>query len=69
MEAEDMPQKDQAKIKQQTSLETLCKGMDPVFLEYMKYCRNLKFEQEPDYQFLIELFKKRFDLKGFIDDN
>ena len=42
--------------------------MDPVFLEYMKYCRNLKFEQEPDYKYLIELFENKFKELGYEDD-
>mmetsp|Transcript_3843 Transcript_3843/g.3777 ORF Transcript_3843/g.3777 Transcript_3843/m.3777 type:complete len:82 (+) Transcript_3843:794-1039(+) len=31
----------------------------------MEYCRVLKFEQEPDYQYLISLFQKCVVRHGF----
>lgn len=38
--------------KMQTPVDTLCKGLPPEFNQYMNYCRNLKFEERPDYQYL-----------------
>lgn len=49
-------------------MEKLTKGMDPVFLEYMKICRKYKFEEEPDYKMLSDLFLKRFEELNFIED-
>jgi len=46
------------KKKLETSLEELCKGYPPEFKEYMEYCRQLKFEEEPNYKFLIDMFEK-----------
>lgn len=40
-----------------TSDEDLCKGLPQEFLEYLKYCKNLKFVEKPDYKFLKDKFK------------
>ena len=45
------------KMKSEISLEKLCEKLPNEFLEYMKYCRNLKFEEDPDYKYLRNLFK------------
>ena len=45
-------------VKANTSLKTLCKGIPRQFQEYLEYVRRLKFNQTPNYQFLIDLFKK-----------
>lgn len=34
----------------------------------MNYCRNLKFEDKPDYSFLKKLFKERFVKEGYEHD-
>lgn len=35
--------------KMSVSLETLCKGFDQEFATYLVYCRNLRFDEKPDY--------------------
>lgn len=40
----------------ETTLEELCKGCPPQFREYMDYCRNLKFDEDPDYNYCSDLF-------------
>ena len=45
-----------AKIKMEITEENLCKGLPDEFIHYMKYVKNLDFEQEPDYQYLNSLF-------------
>lgn len=43
------------KIKEKkisTSVDDLCKGLPKEFGKYMHYCRNLKFEEKPDYEIL-----------------
>jgi hypothetical protein len=42
----------------ETSLEELCRGHPSEFKEFMEYCRSLKFEQDPDYKYIIGLFEK-----------
>ena len=35
----------------------LCKGLPQEFTEYVKYWKNLAFEQDPDYEYLRNLFR------------
>lgn len=44
-------------MKLNVSVETLCSGLPLEFQEYMSYCKNLKFDEKPDYLFLARLFK------------
>ncbi|EPY20747.1 casein kinase I-like 6 [Strigomonas culicis] len=47
-----------------TPLEDLCEGLPPEFLRYCQYCRNLHFQDKPDYDYLRGLFRslgKRYD--------
>ncbi|XBW34804.1 hypothetical protein QEN19_000370 [Hanseniaspora menglaensis] len=44
--------------KMEINMETLCNGLPEEFCEYMKYCRNLKFDEKPDYTYLERLFKE-----------
>ena len=46
------------KKKMETSLDELCKGYPVEFKEYMEYCRELKFEDEPDYKKIYAIFDK-----------
>lgn len=39
-----------------TTLEELCNGIHICFYKYIKYCRELRFEQEPDYDYIRKLF-------------
>lgn len=45
------------KKKMETSLDELCKGHPNEFKEYMEYCRQLDFKDDPDYKYLIRLFE------------
>ena len=42
-------------VKKDTSAEELCAGYPKQFCEYIRYTRNLKFEQEPNYDYLKRL--------------
>jgi serine/threonine protein kinase len=44
-------------IKMCTNLGDLCCGIHNCFREYLSYCKNLKFDEEPNYAFLKKLFK------------
>ena len=51
--------------KMSTSVEALCKGYPLEFITYLNYCRALKFEDKPDYNYLRRLFKELFTREGF----
>ena len=53
--------------KASTPIEELVSGMQEsqVFLEYLYYCRNLRFDEKPDYQYLRRLFKDAMHRNGF----
>ncbi|AYV76869.1 MAG: serine/threonine protein kinase [Barrevirus sp.] len=39
-----------------TSVENLCGDLPSCFMNYIKYCRKLKFTDTPDYEYLRNLF-------------
>ena len=43
-------------LKENTPIEELCEGMPNEFIQYLTYCRNLKFTEIPDYTYLRTLF-------------
>jgi len=47
-------------IKRTISLEELCTGLPIEFSNYIRYCRELKFEGQPDYQRLRKMFRDLF---------
>ena len=44
-------------IKKYLPPERLCRGLPIEFVEYIKYCKNLGFEEDPDYEKLRNLFR------------
>jgi serine/threonine protein kinase len=44
--------------KKNTTPKELCKDYPQEFEDYLTYCRNLEFEQDPDYEYLKSLFYK-----------
>ena len=43
-------------LKKYSSIEVICKNVPSEFIDYLKYCRKLTFEQDPDYEYLRNLF-------------
>ena len=43
-------------IKSSIKPEELCSGLPSEFSQYIKYCRSLSFEQQPNYNYLRNLF-------------
>jgi casein kinase I family protein HRR25 len=39
------------------SLDTLCEGLPSCFKKYLRYCRNLKFDETPDYEHCLKMFE------------
>ncbi len=57
---------EQIKIKKAvTSIEDLTSGFPREFASYLNYCRKLKFEEKPDYQYLISMFRELFVKESF----
>lgn len=54
--------------KQTTSIKELCEGFPEEFGIYLSYVRKLGFEENPDYDFLRELFTKVLKNIGEVDD-
>ena len=42
--------------KKDTTLDELCEGLPEEFKEFIKYSRELEFEQEPDYKYRKNIF-------------
>lgn len=47
------------------SIEKLCRDAPKEFEIYMSYIKNLQFSDDPDYEFLKDLFHKIFEAEGF----
>jgi len=54
--------------KMATGVEELCKGFPIEFSNYLGYCRSLRFDDRPDYQYLRQLFRNLFHRQGFTYD-
>jgi serine/threonine protein kinase len=56
------------KRKIDTSSATLCNGFAPEFERYFEYCKNLRFDDRPDYAYLRKLFRDVYVRERFDDD-
>ena len=48
--------------------ELLCENLPDEFAEYIRYVKNLNFEDEPDYNYLKSLFQIMLNKQGFEED-
>ena len=46
--------------KSLTPVEEICRGCAIEFNMYLHYCRGLRFDETPDYQYLRKLFNNLF---------
>jgi casein kinase 1 epsilon len=44
-------------MKMDTDVSVLCKSEPPELVAHLKYCRSLGYEDEPDYKYLLRLWK------------
>jgi len=51
--------------KVSTPIEVLCKSYPSEFASYFHYCRQLRFEDKPDYAFMKRIFRDLFIREGF----
>lgn len=55
------------KIKEEKlacDLKSLCKDVPKEFLIYMEYCRNLNFDEKPNYRYLKKIFHELFRINN-----
>lgn len=52
------------RVKAGTPLEVLCKGIPSQFREYLTAVRRLKYEETPNYRYLIDLFYEAAEVNG-----
>ena len=55
------------KIKKSVKPEVLCEGLPTEFVDYLKYVKELKFEEQPNYNYLKGLFIKIINGLGIND--
>lgn len=51
--------------KMTTAIEVLCSGFPEEFAVYLNYCRSLRFDDKPDYEFIRRIFRKLFKSRGY----
>ena len=59
------------KIKEKkirTTVEELTRGLPEEFAQYLMYCRGLKFEEKPNYNYLRELLRGLMAKRGYEND-
>lgn len=54
--------------KQTTNVTDLCRGFPDSFAEYLKYVRQLRFDETPDYEYLRHLMDKGLEQIGEKED-
>ncbi len=54
--------------KQQVPISELCQGFPEEFGKFLSYSRGLKFEETPDYDYLIKLFQGVMKRSNLVDD-
>ena len=52
-------------MKMSLTPEALCQGLPTEFATYLSYCRQLAFEEEPDYNHLRGLFLDLLAREGY----
>lgn len=71
LEASNKPDKFKKilECKLNTPIDELCKDYPPEFEQYLKYCRNLQFEESPDYKWMKNLFRNLYFKENSVIDN
>lgn len=57
------------KLKYDTKLEELCKGLPKECITFIQYARDMKFEDRPDYSFLRGLLRQAAKNNGLVFDS
>ena len=62
-------EQDYCDTKCSTTYQQLCGHLPGPWRDYFEYCENLRFEQQPDYEYLRGLFEEPFKNKQFVLDD
>jgi casein kinase 1 len=54
--------------KVSVSNEALCEGFPEEFVQFFKYCRQMEFTADPNYDYLRKLFLDLYNRKGYPND-
>lgn len=57
------------KKKNKTPINEICYGAPDIMIEYIKYCRLLKYEEVPNYNKLKKMFLEEMDKNQYLFDN
>ena len=55
-------------VKQSTPIQVLCNGLPHELAGFLDYCRNIKFDKEPDYNRFKNVFKELYKSNSFEED-
>lgn len=55
-------------IKENLTPDKLCEGLPIEFTKYLEYCQNLKFDEEPNYKYLVGMIKDLYKSKDYEND-
>lgn len=55
--------------KKSISMKVLCKDCPNVFYDYFKYCRELRFDESPNYAYIRHKFRTLFVQMKYVYDN
>ena len=55
-------------MKKNLNFSVFCKNMPSEIIYFIKYCRELEFEQKPDYEYLRSLFENILKERGITND-
>lgn len=53
-------------MKLSLKVKDLCKGCPSAFVKYMEYAKDLKFDEQPNYEYLLSLFTGLAEKEGLL---
>ena len=56
-------------LKEEITINELTKGLPEAFTKYLKYCRRIAFDDEPDYKYCRRLFEDLLTKRGMVNDD
>jgi hypothetical protein len=57
------------KLKEEITINELTEGLPDAFKTFLKYCRRLEFDEEPNYDYCKNLFEECLAKRGHCNDD